>query len=65
MQEIIKLAAFILLIAGTAGLLVNEFMFDMGRAGTIVFASFNVVGLAILVIVYFRTKSRKTKQEDR
>ena len=60
MKDTINLFAFIILIVGTAGLLVNEFIFDMGRTGTIVFAAFNVVGLIILAIAYFRRKSRET-----
>lgn len=65
MKEIVKLVSFILLIIGTVGLLVNEFVFDMGRAGTLVFAFLNVIGLAILIITYCITKSGEKKQEDR
>ena len=42
--------AFILLIIGTAGLLVNEFVFDWGSVVTIVFAAVNVLGLIFLGI---------------
>jgi len=43
MREVAKLTAFILLIIGTIGLLVNEFVADWGRVGTIVFAVFNFI----------------------
>ncbi|MFP3879978.1 MAG: hypothetical protein ACLFVA_03390 [Dehalococcoidia bacterium] len=40
-----KLTAFVLLIIGTIGLLVNEFVADRGRATTLTFAVFNCAGL--------------------
>ena len=43
-----KRSAFILLIIGTVGLLINEFIFDWGRVTTVVFAIFNITGLVIL-----------------
>ena len=48
MKEGLKVFAFILLIIGTAGLLVNELVGDWGRAATITFACLNVVGLVVL-----------------
>ena len=45
-----KLIAFILLIIGTIGLLLNELVFDWGRVVTIILAAFNLIGLATLVI---------------
>ena len=56
MSRSIKLTAFILLIIGTIGLLVNEFVTDYGRATTLVFAIFNCIGLAILAVTYFGKK---------
>ena len=50
MREAAKLIAFILLIIGTVGLLVNELAFDWGRAATLTFAIFNIVGLAVLFL---------------
>ena len=47
-KEVIKLIAFILLAAGTIGLLLNEFFFDWGRVFTLVSASLNIVGLGML-----------------
>ena len=64
MREVAKLTAFILLIIGTICLLVNEFIFEWGRVGTLVFAVFNVIGLAILAIMYLRMKDRERKKED-
>ncbi len=49
MREIAKLIAFILLIIGTTGLLVNEFVTDWGRGITITFACLNVLGLVLLI----------------
>jgi len=47
-RDVIKLVAFILLAAGTVGLLLNEFVFDCGRAATLLSATLNVVGLGML-----------------
>ena len=56
MREIAKLSAFILLIIGTLGLLINEFVFDWGGTATLTFAALNVVGLAILAYTYWGMK---------
>jgi len=64
MCEVAKLTAFILLIIGTVGLLINEFAFDWGRVATLVFAVFNFIGLAILAITYLKIKHREMKKED-
>ena len=56
MREIVKLSAFILLIIGTLGLLINELVFDWGRIATLIFASINIIGLAILAFTYFGRK---------
>ena len=49
MKGTIKLSGFVLLIIGTLGLLVNEFVFDWGSLATVTFAVVNVVGFALLV----------------
>lgn len=54
-----KLIAFILLIIGTVGLLLNELVFDWGRVATLSFAVSNLIGFAILAISYWRTKGKK------
>ena len=51
MRESIRWIAFILLIIGTIGLLVNEFVAGWDRGATITFACFNVLGLVALVII--------------
>jgi len=56
MREVAKLSVFILLIIGTLGLLINEFIFDWGRTATLTFAALNVVGLAILAYTYWGMK---------
>ena len=56
MREVAKLSAFILLIIGTLGLLINEFIFDWGSTATLTFAAANVVGLAILAYTYWGMK---------
>ena len=56
MREVAKLIAFILLIIGTIGLLVNEFVTDWGRVVALIFAVFNCIGLVTLAITYFGKK---------
>lgn len=56
MKEAAKLIAFILLIIGTLGLLINEFIFDWGSTATITFAAVNVVGFAILAFAFWGMK---------
>ena len=51
-----KLVAYILLLIGTLGLLLNEFVFDWGRVATIIFAVSNLVGLATLAFSWWRTR---------
>lgn len=50
------LIAFILLIIGTIGLLLNEFVLDWGRVATLIFAASNLIGLATLVFSYWRNQ---------
>ena len=59
MREATKLSAFILLIIGTVGLLVNEFAFDWGGVTTLVFAIVNLIGLATLVVTYSRMRDKE------
>ena len=47
-KDVIKLVAFILLAAGTIGLLLNEFVFDWGRAATLLSTALNLAGLGML-----------------
>ena len=56
MMEVIKVTAFILLIIGTVGLLVNEFVTDWGGVVTLIFAVFNCIGLVTLAVTYLGKK---------
>jgi len=56
-KEIIKLSGFILLIIGTLGLLVNEFVLNWGRTATVTFAIINLVGLITLAVTYWSLKN--------
>ena len=56
MRESTLLIAFILLIIGTIGLLINELIFDWGRCATLTFATINVVGFAFLAFTYLARK---------
>jgi len=58
MREVAKLIAFILLIIGTIGLLVNEFVTDWGRGITITFACLNVLGLVLLAFTVWSMGKR-------
>jgi hypothetical protein len=42
--------AFVLLIIGTLGLLLNEFVLGWGRTATLVFAATNILGLVTLAL---------------
>ena len=56
MRESTLLIAFIILIIGTTGLLINELIFDWGRCVTLTFAIINIVGLASLTFAYWTKK---------
>ena len=51
MRAVAKLSAFILLIIGTLGLVINELIFDWGSAATLTFAALNVGGLVLLAFM--------------
>ena len=53
MKMNVQSIAFLLLIIGTLGLLVNEFAFAWGRPATLVLAAANVVGLVALGFSYW------------
>ena len=54
----VKMSVFVLIVIGTLGLLLNELVFDWGRVATIIFAICNLVGLAALAWVTWRTKNK-------
>jgi len=56
LREVARVKAFVFLVIGTVGLLVNELTFDWGRAATLAFAALNVVGLITLVFTNWRMK---------
>jgi len=51
--------AFVLIVVGTLGLLVNEFMLDWGRVATLAFAGLNAVGLVIVGFSLTRSRQRR------
>jgi len=53
MRNFLKITAFILIIIGTAGLLLNEFVWDHSSTRTIIFAVVNFVGLVSLALAHF------------
>jgi hypothetical protein len=54
LREAVKVGAFVLLIIGTLGLLLNEFVFDWGRTATLSFAVTNAIGLLALGVTHLR-----------
>jgi hypothetical protein len=56
MRKVTELSAFVFLLVGTLGLLMNEFVFDWGRSATLVFAAVNVIGLIALGFTYWGLK---------
>ena len=50
MKTSVRLLAFVLLIVGLAGLLLNEFALHWGTGATIVFAAVEIVGFALLAV---------------
>jgi Na+/alanine symporter len=53
MRNFLKITAFILIIIGTAGLLLNEFVWEHSSTLAVIFAVVNVVGLADLAYASF------------
>lgn len=52
MKQVVKFSGFVLVIIGTFGLLITEFISDWGRTATLTFAALNIVGLAKLAFTY-------------
>jgi hypothetical protein len=50
MKAIVNWLPFVLLLVGTIGLLLNEFVVKLGRPVVIICAAFNLVGLFMLFI---------------
>lgn len=56
MKTTIEISAFVLLLIGTLGLLMNEFVFAWGSSATLAFAAANIVGLVALGYSYWGVK---------
>ena len=48
---------FVLLLIGTIGLLINDFVFDWGRMMTLVFAVINLIGVVLFIVLPVKTRS--------
>ena len=53
LRSFIKISGFVLVIIGTAGLLLNEFVWEHSSTRTIIFAMVNFVGLVDLAFSHF------------
>jgi len=53
LRNFIKITAFILIAVGTAGLLLNEFVFEHSSTCTIIFAVVDFVGLVNLAFAFW------------
>jgi len=61
MKNLIKISGFILIIVGTAGLLLNEFVWEHSSTRTIIFTVVNFVGLVNLAFAHFGMKQSKDR----
>ena len=59
LKQFIKITAFILILIGTAGLLLNEFAWEHSSTRTIIFAVVNFVGLVNLAFAHFAMRDRQ------
>jgi len=58
MRDFIKITAFILIIIGTLGLLLNEFVWEQSSSRTIIFAVVDFVGLVNLAFAHFGMREK-------
>ena len=58
MREFIRISGFVLIIVGTAGLLLNEFILTHSPSRTIIFAVVDFVGLVNLAFAHFGMRDR-------
>jgi hypothetical protein len=56
-KEIINIIPFLLIAAGTAGLLVNEFLSDLSDGLVILFICLNIAGFLTLALSRLRKRS--------
>ena len=57
-RRLIKITAFVLIIVGTVGLLLNEFVWEHSSDRTIIFAVVNFVGLVNIAFAQFGMKKQ-------
>jgi hypothetical protein len=50
-----------LLLIGTVGLLLNEFYLGWGSTATLIFALFNIIGIALLISISLQKRSPNEK----
>ena len=60
MRNFIKISAFILIIIGTAGLLLNEFVWEHSTTRTVIFGVVDFVGLVNLAFTTFGMRGSRT-----
>ena len=60
LRTFLKITAIILIIIGTAGLLLNEFAWEHSSTRTIIFAVVTFVGLVNLAFAYFGMSSKSS-----
>ena len=60
MRNFVKISGFTLIIVGTVGLLLNEFVLTYSSSRTIIFAVANFVGLVNLAFAHFVMRKSKT-----
>ena len=58
MREFIKITAFVLIITGTLGLLLNEFAWEQSSSRTIIFAVVDFVGLVHLAFAHYGMREK-------
>jgi len=60
MRNLVKISGFVLVAAGTVGLLLNEFVLDASSSCTIILAVANFVGLVNLAFAHFGMRKSQT-----
>ena len=60
LRDFIKISGFVLIIVGTVGLLLNEFVGEQSSTRTIIFAAVDLGGLVNLAFARFGVQQGKT-----
>ncbi|MBA7636739.1 hypothetical protein ES703_44367 [subsurface metagenome] len=58
LRNFIKISGFVLIFVGTAGLLLNEFVWAHSSTRTIIFGVVNLVGLVNLAFAHFGMRAK-------